>query len=95
MVAHREKNNSQQTTNEHTKMQTVTLNSHRNAGQLQILKLKNAMKYEIYAHDFQRSFETLPKFILFGRAIPPYDVHAFPKVATLPDTEPKASQSQV
>ena len=51
------------------------------------------MKYEIYAHDFQRSFETLPKFILFGRAIPPYDVHAFPKVATLPDTEPTACQA--
>ena len=52
------------------------------------------MKYEIYAHDFQRSFETLPKFILFGRAIPPYDVHAFPKVATLPDTEPTACQAR-
>ena len=52
------------------------------------------MKYEIHAHDLQRSFETLPKFILIGRAIPPYEVHAFPKVATLPDTEPIAAEAR-
>ena len=57
-------------------------------GRIYARRYEGQMKYEIYAHDFQRSFETLPKFILFGRAIPPYDVHAFPKVATLPDTEP-------